>query len=230
MAKSEEKMRALALRREGKSNKEIAKQLGVSPSSVSLWCRDIILTAEQAKNLKTRQIAAGYRGRMIGAATNRDKRLAKIENARQEAFSNITSLSKDSLFYIGLGLYWGEGTKSGSGSLAVANSDPRVIVLMMRWFSECFGIERDRFMPRVFISDTHRDREEIITDFWVNTLNLPHSQFRRMIFLDKGKKIYENRNMYYGVLALRIAKGGDIRHRILASIDRVAELASYAPA
>lgn len=32
--------------------------------------------------------------------------------------------------------------------------------------------------------------------------------------------------MYYGVLALRVAKGGDIRNRILASINRVSEVMS----
>jgi transposase-like protein len=226
MAKSAEKMKALALRREGESIKDIAKQLGVSAGSVGVWCRDIELSPAQTENLLTRQIEAGHKGRMIGANANREKRLAKLALAKTEAVSAIPDFSKDALFYTGLGLYWGEGVKSGTGSLAVVNSDPRVITLMARWFTECLGVDGSRFMPRVFVSDTHRDREDVITDFWVQKLAIPRSQFRRMIFLDKGKKIYENRDSYYGVLALRIAKGGDIRHRILASIDRIAELSS----
>ncbi|MCF7865381.1 MAG: helix-turn-helix domain-containing protein [Candidatus Pacebacteria bacterium] len=47
MAKFEQKMQARSLREKGMSIKSIAKQLGVSVSSVSLWCRDIILSKEQ---------------------------------------------------------------------------------------------------------------------------------------------------------------------------------------
>jgi hypothetical protein len=44
-----------------------------------------------------------------------------------------------------------------------------------------------------------------------------------MIFLDKGKKIYENREVYYGVLTLSIAKGTDLRYKILALLARASE-------
>jgi hypothetical protein len=207
--------------------KEIARILGVSSGSVSKWTVDMPLTDSQRNSLRERQIAAGHRGRMIGAEMNREKKLTRIRLAKEDAASRFENISADQLFYMGLGLYWGEGVKAEScSSLSMINSDPRVIQLMVRWFEECFGLERDRFMPRVFISDTHRDREEIITDFWVETLNIPRSQFKKMIFLNKGKKIYENRDMYYGVLALRVSKGIDIRRRILAYIDRIAHVAN----
>jgi transposase-like protein len=224
MAKSEEKLQALKLRRAGESIKEIAKKLGVSRSSASLWVRDIELTAEQREYLQTRQIASGHRGRMMGTEMNRNKRLQRIEDAKEYAKLDIPTLSKQDLFFVGLGLYWGEGVKSNSGSLAISNSDPRVIALIMHWFSSCFGVERDRFMPRIFISDTHRDREEDIINFWIQRLGIPRTQFKKTVFLDKGKKLYENRYVYYGVMALGVAKGGDIRHRILAGIDRTAFL------
>ncbi len=225
MAKSLERIRARELRRKGESVKEIARLLGVSSGTVSIWTRDVPLTAAQRAHLRERQIAAGHKGRMMGAEANKEKKAARIRIAESEAREAIRSLSPEQLFFVGLGLYWGEGAKAeSSSSLAVVNSDPRVIVLMIRWFLECYGVERERFMPRVFISDTHRDREEIITEYWATTLAIPRSQFRKMIFLDKGKKIYENRDMYYGVLALRVSKGKDIRYKILAQIARIAEV------
>lgn len=49
MAKSKEKNKALILRQNGESIKDIAKRLKISKSTVSLWCRDIKLTSEQIK-------------------------------------------------------------------------------------------------------------------------------------------------------------------------------------
>ena len=45
-----------------------------------------------------------------------------------------------------------------------------------------------------------------------------------MIFLPKGKKIYENHNMYYGVVTLRVARGSGPQYKVMAQIDRIAEL------
>lgn len=223
MAKSKERLRALALRREGESIKRIAKNLGVSASAVSSWTRDVLLTEKQRERLDKRRVAAGDRGRMLGTEANRKGKQERIDRARREAEQKIRELSQPELFMLGLGLYWGEGSKASDGTVAIINSDPLIIQLMMRWFRECWDIEPSRFQPRVFISDVHKDREKVITRFWVKTLSIPRQQFRRMIFLNKGKKIYENRDMYYGVLTLRIAKGSELRHRILANIAQVAK-------
>jgi transposase len=45
MSKVLEKARARRYRKEGKSIKEIARLLGVSSSSVSIWCADLRLTS-----------------------------------------------------------------------------------------------------------------------------------------------------------------------------------------
>jgi Homeodomain-like domain len=225
MAKSTERMQAIGLRRSGKSVKEIAKELHVSPGSVSIWTRDIVLTDSQRKFLQDRQIASGHKGRMIGTEVNKKKKQVRIAIAKAEAIERIKRLSKQDLFWTGLGLYWGEGVKAATSSTAVVNSDSRIIKLMMRWFMECWDVDKIRLQPRVYISDLHRDREEEITQYWVKTLGLPRTQFRKMVFLNKGKKIYENRNVYYGVLTLRIEKGGDLKYKILACIERASESA-----
>ena len=224
MAKSVERIQAIRLRRSGKSIKEISKELHVSAGSVSIWTRDIVLTVRQRKFLQDRQIASGHKGRMMGMEANKKKKEIRIAIAKKEAEKKVKSLSKQELFWVGLGLYWGEGVKAASSSTAIVNSDPRVIKVMIRWFTECWDLHKTRLQPRVYISDLHRDREEEISRYWVKTLDLPRTQFRQMVFLDKGKKIYENRNVYYGVLTLRIEKGGDLKYKILACIDRIADV------
>jgi transposase-like protein len=228
VAKSLERIRACALRRQGESVKEIAKILGVSRSIASNWTRDIELTQEQRTHLRSRQIAAGHRGRMMGTEANREKKRVCMRIAKEDATADIGTFSKRALFFTGLGLYWGEGVKASNGSTAVSNSDARVIQVMIRWFIECFGIEKERFMPRIFISDIHRDREELLIEYWAKTLDIPRGQFKKTVFLNKGRKIYENRDMYYGVLALRLSKGTNIKYRILAQLDRIAEVSHNA--
>lgn len=195
-----------------------------------MWVRAVPLTESQTQRLRTNQIKGGQIGRIKGAQKNHALRLAREQSASDEANETFSQISRDQLFFVGLGLYWGEGTKSESSKqVSITNSDPRVIQTMIRWFTECLNIEPERFHPRIFISDVHRDREETLLAFWEKTLNVPRIQFNRTIFLPKGKKIYENHDMYYGVLTLRIARGGDVRNKILASIARIAELTAIMP-
>lgn len=228
MAKSLERIEACKLRTQGKSVKEIAKLLGVSSGSASIWTRDIQLTPAQRSYLQERQIASGQRGRMMGAESNKQKKRERLRLAELEARKEIKVLQRENLFYVGLGLYWGEGAKASDGNLAVTNSDPRVIQLMIRWLTECFGVESERLTARVYISEVHRERAEIITKYWMETLVLPRNQFKKMIFLNKGKKIYENHNMYYGVLTLRVSRGSGVQYKILAQIARLAEVSEQA--
>ncbi len=224
MAKTELRSSAHALRRSGKSIKEIARSLHVSPSTVSLWVRDIVLTSVQENTLRARMIAAGDRGRLMGAETNRRKRLEKISRARKEAAREIQSLSRRELLYLGLGLYWGEGTKAVSSALAISNSDPAILITAMQWFERCFEIRRDDFRPRIFINATHRDREQKLLAYWAKMLRLPKSQFSKTVFITRpNKKVYENHETYYGIVALRIRRGTNLRYRILAHLEQLAK-------
>ncbi len=227
MAKSEEKLQALHLRREGHSIREIARTLGVSRGSVSTWVRDIELTDTQRKELDSR-VAPGRRaGRATGTESNRARRIERLAVAESESIEHFKSLSLEELLLIGLGLYWGEGAKKGR-TLLMTNSDPVVMKLMVRWFKECFGIEGWRLWPRIFISDIHRDREQVLIQYWSEQLHIPVSQFRKTVFLNKGKKLYENRDTYYGVLALYVSRGTDLQSKILAHIARIGLLATQA--
>lgn len=226
MARVQEKIEAFKMRRSGASVKEIARNLKVGRSTVSLWVRDIRLSQDQKAKLHARMVAGGHKGRLLGAAMNREKRLERIRNAQVEALKTVRTIRTEDLFFLGLGLYWGEGTKSSSGNLSIVNSDPLIIRAAMEWFRKCLDVSLDRFRPRIFISDVHKGRADDILHFWSKTLNLPLSQFARTIFINRGKKIYENHKTYYGVLALNVLKGGELRTKILALIERIAAIQS----
>lgn len=220
MAKSEERLEARALRRKGWSVGAIAKELGVSKSSASSWCVDIVLTREQRKQLIENSKAGSLKGRFIGVAMNRKKKMVAISVARERGKKEIKRLSQYERMLVGLGLYWGEGVKADKSQLAIVNSDPRLIYFMYKWFRKVFGVKKSEFRPRVFINAIHRPREQKILKFWSALLNIPPGQFGGMIFLNvKNKKVYENYDSYYGVLALRVRKSISLKYRILGLIE-----------
>jgi transposase len=63
IVKTSERDMARKLRSEGLSVREIESRLGVARSSVSVWVRDVELTAEQREALRTRPRAGSDRFR-----------------------------------------------------------------------------------------------------------------------------------------------------------------------
>lgn len=204
---------------------EIAKKVGASKSSVSLWVRDMQLTAAQRDRLRIRMIGGGHSGRLKGAEWNKQQRLERIAVLEKQASKDILNLSLRELFFLGLGLYWGEGFKARSTANAgFSNSDHRVVVLMIVWLEQCLGISRERLHLQVFINSIHRYREKVILKYWKTVTGLPQSQFLKVIFLEKGRKVYENQETYYGVCAVRVLKGSELKNRIIALIQRSFDL------
>lgn len=219
MAKFEKRISAHKLRRKGMSIKSIAEELDVAKSTVSLWCRDISLSPKQKSVLLRSQIKAGHKGRIIGAEVNRQKKEQNVAYQKSLAQKQIGTLSKRDKLMLGIGLYWGEGTKLGSGGVSLVNSDPDLVLSMKYWF-ESLGVQSSDFRPYIFISEVHKNRSIQIIDFWSKYLGIPKNQFHDVIFLKgRPKKVYENNNSYYGILALRVRKSTSLKYKVLGLIE-----------
>jgi len=224
MAKFREKIKAQELRQQGKSIKEIAKFLGVSKSSISIWCRDIVLTAEQIESLQKRMSTKGsYEARLKGARTQHERRLQQIKRLQEEGFKIIESLSKRDLLLIGAGLYWGEGMKK-EGRARVANSDPTIIKFMVNWFQILWGIQKEQFTFQILINKIHKKRVKEVERYWSNLLGISPTQFTKTTLIKaKNKKIYKNFQDHYGTLLVSVRKGGDLRHKINGLISALSQ-------
>lgn len=77
LKKEHERAMASKLRQEGKSVKEIAKELKVATGSVSTWVRNIILTEDQKKILSHRDSKNLLKGRIKGTITKRRKEMGE---------------------------------------------------------------------------------------------------------------------------------------------------------
>ena len=139
--KTEERQRARQLRRdEGLPIKEIARRVGLSVASVSVWVRDIELTDEQHARLRAKNPAYNQQlsGRRIGVANRR------VEWVTYQARGRETARGGDLLHLAGCMLDWAEGSK-GRNQLRFSNSDPEMIRFFVRFLQECLGVKRTRF-------------------------------------------------------------------------------------
>jgi AcrR family transcriptional regulator len=172
IVKTVERIEARRLRREdGLSMKEIARILGVSLSSVSLWVRDIELEDVQQASLRLR--AARRRGQASAAWARRHRRDAQ-ETGRRRARRD------DPLHMAGCMLFWAEGDKC-RGSVRLANSDPALLRVFVRFLRECYGAPVERLAVSCNLFADHLERQREIEDFWLRTLGLPRSCLRKSI-------------------------------------------------
>ena len=160
MANITKKLLAQGLRRKGWSISEIAKELNMHKGgSISKWCRDIVLTPEQIERLVKKQESGSYKGRLIAGEKLRKARIREVKLMRKEGLKEIGKLSKRDFFIGGVGIYWSEGEMHpGNDRVSFINSDPKMILFMLKWFKEICKIPDNRFSLQVKINKIHRDR------------------------------------------------------------------------
>ncbi|HAT74133.1 MAG: hypothetical protein US30_C0006G0030 [Candidatus Moranbacteria bacterium GW2011_GWF2_36_839] len=214
MAKFKEKIKAINLRKEGLSIKEISKILGVSKSSASVWCSDVELSKKQIQKLHERMVMGGYVGRLKGANIQRKLKQERISFYNKQGKKEIEHLQKRELFIAGLALYWGEGGKRDSRA-RFYNSDHLIIAFIMRWFREILGVSDDRFIMYVTINQSHKERLSDIIEYWSKITKISTEQFRRPILIkSKNKKVYENHSRHYGTLCVSISRSSKLFYQI----------------
>ncbi len=173
--KTAERAAARRLRREeGRSIKEIARLLGVSRSSVSLWVRDIELDPRQEAALTTRDPSRNYARN--GWAANRER--ARLRRRRYQLEGRRRARQADPLFVPGCMLYWAEGTKSRD-TVALSNADPEVIRFFARFLRDCFGVPDDRMRLACHLFADHARRQHDVEEFWLDVAKLPRSSLRK---------------------------------------------------
>jgi len=127
--------KARELRLSGLSISEIAKDINSSRSSVSSWCKDIVLNDKQKLDLKQRIAQYSNRGRLNASVANRARRVYAEKIAYDEAERDFPRLIKDPFFVIGLTLYFSKGSKEG-GVLQFTASKLSMINIMNLWFKK----------------------------------------------------------------------------------------------
>ncbi len=193
------------MRQQGMSVPEIAKSLGVAKSSVSLWVRDVELSADQKITLFDRRRKFGERN--DGAKANRDRAL-EIRKAYQEA-GRAKAREGRPLHLAGCMLYWAEGAKGRNGIYFV-NSDPNMLTLFMRFLKEELGVSETEAALRIHCHTTESAEIKRIEEYWANLLNVPLLNIKKT-YIKEGSQSRHN-VLENGVCDIRIHRTDLVQH------------------
>jgi len=163
--KVKEQEQARALRARNRTLADIARTLGVSKSSVSLWVRDVPFTP-----------TLRLRGPHRRPHPAHEAKLRQIEALNREGKERIGVLSDAEFMVAGVALYAGEGAK-GDGGVQFANTDPAMIRFFCAWLRNLFEVDESRLRVRVYLHEG-LDLERAET-FWSTLTGVPRRQFRR---------------------------------------------------
>lgn len=219
MAKPKLKQKARTLRIQGFGVKTIARTIGVSSSTVSLWCKDIMLSPEQIEELQRRARDPYYGLRYMNVQRQKEKRLKLITSLLKQGAKEVGKLTKRELFIAGIALYWAEGFKKDS-RLGFANSDPTMIKFFLRWLIQYCQVPKEDIRLRVTLNISHKERVQIVEKHWSVVTNISLSQFQKAFFQQTvWKKEYTKPEEYFGVLRIRANKQLTLFRKIHGWID-----------
>lgn len=223
MSKSDERLKAIELRKLGKSVGEIAKILSVSKSTTSLWTRHVALTTEQIEKLRQNFLIGSERTRIQQAMRLKNNRLKLIDSMNLEGESMFESLSNRELDIAGLCLYWSEGSKKNR-RIELCNSDPNLIKGFIKWLSVCYHIPLSEFHCYVGINAAHLEREIKVKEYWHNITAIPYANFTKTSFKKYPlKKSYTNFNEHFGTLVVKVERPTRIFYQILGKIHGISK-------
>jgi hypothetical protein len=122
------------------------------------------------------------------------------------------------LYGLGLGLYWGEGSKRGTGGVRITNTDPRLLAKFIEFLEIFFQIDRNklRFSLQIF-KDISSD-EAIL--YWSRILKVKEQQFYKVVVSKvRGKGTYKSKSEH-GVIIIYF-NNIKLKKIILGMIDNI---------
>ncbi|MDP7477072.1 MAG: hypothetical protein QF442_01345 [Candidatus Peribacteraceae bacterium] len=165
--------------REGKSMKVIAMELQCSVHKVQYWM--------DKHKIARRSIADA---------------IYQWHNPDGDPFVFTPPKSADDyqLYGLGIGLYWGEGTKANKVAVRLGNTDPELLKYFIRFLERFFAVRRSdmHFGLQIF---TDIDEQKAL-DFWQKRLKIGSHQFYKVTRTISGSMGTYRRKSQYGVLTV----------------------------
>lgn len=203
--KQKEKREAIKLRRDGLSYGIIAKQLGVSKSSVHVWTKDVELNLDKLSRLNGNKLNGGRKGNITCAKKARLQRAAWQDEGRNLA-------TKGDVNHVMLCmLYWAEGRKS-KNTLAVSNTDAALLKIVKGFVDDFFNPQPEEYTIRINCYVNNGLTAKEIEKYWLKTLSLPKTCLRSSLFKSGCDGDYRKNRHVYGVCSLSLHRTDIVQH------------------
>lgn len=180
----------------------IKEDLGVSKSTLSDWLSRVPFTPNEEV---IRRVGDA---RLKSARFKHRLKFENIKNMKKEATSDIGTLSARDIFMLGIGLYFGEGSKAQE-EVRIVNSDPVVIKIMLRWFRDFCGVQSHHIRAAIH-GYPDNDIDELM-NFWSRKLDISREQFiKTSIDTRQNKSPQSKRKLPYGTVHVYVRGGGTL--------------------
>lgn len=209
-----DKEEALELRRQGKSYKQIGRELNIPMGTLAGWFRNLPWSQEIKNRLSSEISLANPKALQRMAEANRERWRIKHEEYRALAVKEFAVLKNDPLFLAGLMLYWGEGEKNPKSSqVKLTNSDPAMIKTFYLFLRKAVQISEDKIHAWLLLYPDLVD--SVQKNFWSVTTGLSLDKFKKSIVI-QGR--HPSKRLSYGVCTIFVSSRA-LKERVLKWIE-----------
>src|SRR3989344_1443279 len=194
------KAKAIALRKEGGSIRDIEIILSIPRSTLSGWFKDVKLNAAQYNSLKNRHKKSLVTARKSAVIWHNQQKLDRIKLAESEADKTLSAINNSQeIIELGLALlYLGEGSKK-SPTTSMGNSDPLILKFFLKVMTDVYKIDIEKIRFDLHIRADQNP--ELVKKYWAKELKAPIHRFK-LVSIEKrtaGKITYPH---YKGVCVI----------------------------
>jgi DNA-binding transcriptional MerR regulator len=192
----EYKERAITLRKQGLSLREIEALLSIPRSTLSGWLKEVPLSDAQKTRLKQNSDIALIKARVKASDWHRSQKELRLQRAQEEAQVVLKNIKIDeNIIELALAmLYLGEGAKQNT--TAIGNSNPLILKFFLSVLLGKYQVNPVKIKCDLHIRADQNPEE--LKKYWSKELNLPLSNFRSVMvdIRTTGRTSYPN---YKGV-------------------------------
>ncbi len=190
------KEKAITLRKNGFSLKEISEKISIAKSTASVWLSDVLVSPSGQKRLADKQILGQYKTVLLKKAQKKNKesilalkitKLIESIQFSQEMIKLCCSL-----------LYFCEGNKGRLNLVRFTNSDPSLVQLFLSLLRTGFSIDESKLRILMHLHYYHNEEQQKL--FWSNATSIPPKQFNRSFWKENTAK--NKRKDYPGCVAI----------------------------
>ena len=201
-AKDHLRARARELREQGWTYPQIAKELGVSKGSCSLWLRDMDHPEPSAEGQARRTAAI-----RASAARTQERRQREREEFKTEVAEGLGVIKSRDLMIALAVSYWCEGAKdkpwARRETVVWMNSDPMLVRLFLEGL-RLLDVTDERLRFRLHL---HESADEAsVLQWWSEQIDWPVERFERTTFKRHNPKTVRKNvgDGYHGCLVVRV--------------------------
>ena len=214
--KENEKIKAINLRKQGKTYSEILSIIPVAKSTLSIWLHSVNLSKKQKQRITQKKIDCAQKGGDV----KRSQRVERQSVIFKKAMADIRDISMKELFLIGVILYWAEGTKEKEyhpgSQFQFSNMDPKMIYVIIVWLLKVCKIERNMLIFNIFLHQSHKDRLNEVREYWSEVTGFSKENFNT-IYWKKNEMTTNRKNIgekYYGLLKIKVRESSSLVRKI----------------